>query len=251
MHSPMTVAFDVPNPFLWERNYKGQLRPKTLATIWHVDPEKDGTDDSCGWFMRGRHCDQARLKQIEKDFAFEWSHGCPNGWFAENGEQNYSTHAIALAMFRIATGVHFGHWSRAQQRFLRKHLWEILHFAENNTDSLHTFIQQSFGRDPRETTEERVKDAARMIYSWVCREARPRWRHPKWHIHHWKIQVHPIQSFKRWAFSRCCHCGKRFKWGQSATTHSWHSTGPLWFRSEQNIFHSECSGAAVQAATQT
>lgn len=32
MHDPMTVAF-----YFWS------------ITIWHVDPEKDGIDDSCGW----------------------------------------------------------------------------------------------------------------------------------------------------------------------------------------------------------
>lgn len=34
MYDPWTVAFSL-YPFL---------------TIWHKDPEKDGTDDSCDWF---------------------------------------------------------------------------------------------------------------------------------------------------------------------------------------------------------
>jgi hypothetical protein len=50
MHDPMTVAFEIKNPFSW---YVSQLDGKryynTLFTIWHVDPEKDGTDDSCDW----------------------------------------------------------------------------------------------------------------------------------------------------------------------------------------------------------
>lgn len=37
MHDPMTVAFEIP-------------RPWPLVTVWHVDPERDGTDDSCDWF---------------------------------------------------------------------------------------------------------------------------------------------------------------------------------------------------------
>jgi hypothetical protein len=47
----MTVAFQIKNPFLpaheLSRGYK--YRPP-LITIWHVDPEKGGSDDSCDWF---------------------------------------------------------------------------------------------------------------------------------------------------------------------------------------------------------
>ena len=37
MHDPMTTAFDIHLFGYW------------LATIWHVDPETDGTDNSCGF----------------------------------------------------------------------------------------------------------------------------------------------------------------------------------------------------------
>lgn len=47
MHDPMTVAFEIKLPFRSEKN-----KYKSLITIWHVDPEKDGSDDSCGWFIR-------------------------------------------------------------------------------------------------------------------------------------------------------------------------------------------------------
>ncbi len=39
MHDPMTVAFSI--------RFLG-------ITIWHVDPEKRGDDDSCDWFGRRR-----------------------------------------------------------------------------------------------------------------------------------------------------------------------------------------------------
>lgn len=62
----------------------------------------------------------------------------------------------------------------------------------------------------------------------------------------WKIQIQPLLAFKRWAFSRCCRCHKGFKWGESPVSHSWNGTGPLWFRSEQHIYHDACSAAVVQ-----
>lgn len=51
MHDPMTVALEIKSPFRgkpsqwWPKGYRS-----TLVTIWHKDPEKDGSDDSCDWF---------------------------------------------------------------------------------------------------------------------------------------------------------------------------------------------------------
>jgi hypothetical protein len=56
MHDPMTVAFEIRYPWKkygkrgrteFERNYR-----EPFITVWHVDPEKDGSDDSCDWFGR-------------------------------------------------------------------------------------------------------------------------------------------------------------------------------------------------------
>lgn len=55
MHDPMTVAFDIRNPFV--RPDKHGYRPP-LVTVWHVDPETDHTDDSCDWFGRKRPLDE-------------------------------------------------------------------------------------------------------------------------------------------------------------------------------------------------
>lgn len=229
MHDPMTVAFEVGK----------------LATIWHVDPERDGSDDSCGWFIRSRHLDKKILDRIASRFEFDWSHGVPSGWFADNGEPNWSTHSIVMAMTFIATGEMWGYWSRRQTQFLRTHVWDVLAFAENTVDSAYTAINQSYRRDPRETAKDRARSMASMMYAWVARQHRPWYRHPKWHFWHWKIQIHHLQMLKRWLFSRCCKCGKGFRWGESPVSGSWNGTGPRWFRSEEHIYHSDCSGSQV------
>jgi len=230
MHDPMTVAHEIGK---W-------------VTIWHVDPEKDGSDDSCGWFIRSRHLDQAVLKKIADRFEWEWTHGVPYGWFAENGEPNYSVQAIVIGMFHLATGEMFGHWTKRQQRFLQTNLWRILHFAENNCDSAYGSIMRPYGIDNSNSDpKDRARNAAAMIASWIARADRPWWKHPRWHIRHWKIQVHCILALKRWLFSRCEKCGKGFKWGESPYSNSWNGTGPLWFRSEKHVHHSRCSETAV------
>lgn len=66
---------------------------------------------------------------------------------------------------------------------------------------------------------------------WRWREkltSRPWYRHPRWHVHHWEIQVRPLNQLRRWLFSRCCVCGGRFRWGEApigcwSGTKEWHS----------------------------
>lgn len=212
MHDPCTMAFDI----------------KNIVTIWHRDPEKDGSDDSCGWFMRARHCDQKKLDEIAKRFVFEWKEGVPCGWFAENGEPNYSPQAITIGMFLIAANIHYGHWSKKSKQFLRDHAFEILHFAENNCDSFYTFITQPWGMS-KDSVEERAREAACIVYPWILRAERPWWKHPRWHFWHWRIQFHPWQNLKRRWWDKCCVCGKRgFK---GAAIGSWDG---------DKIWHSEC-----------
>lgn len=236
MHDPMTVAFEIKNPFA-----RGPDKP-ALVTVWHVDPERDGSDDSCGWFMRSRHGDQAILDRIARRFAFEWSHGIPKGWFDEDGDPNYSPQAITLGMFRIAANEVFGHWSRRADRFLRRHLHDILHFAENNCDSMYTFIAQPYGKDGRVPPERRAREAAHIIYPWIIRADRPWHRHPRWHVHHWHLQIHPLQRLRRWLFSRCRHCGRRVGSGP-VVGYGWGSPPRRWFesfRGERDVAHPEC-----------
>ena len=63
MHDPLTVAFEIKYPW---KGKSSELFPngyrKTFITVWHKDPEHDGTDDSCDWFGWKR-----KLKPKEKD----------------------------------------------------------------------------------------------------------------------------------------------------------------------------------------
>lgn len=77
---------------------------------------------------------------------------------------------------------------------------------------------------------------------------RPWWKHPRWHVWHWELQIIPIQSFKRWAFSRCAKCRKGFSWGYSPISGSWEGKGPSWFRSEKNVFHQDCDYSDIAKA---
>lgn len=153
--------------------------------LWHHDPCTDHTDDSCGWFMRARHGDPKVLKAIESDFAFEWN-ASYQPWFTEQGDPALSTMGIALQMFRIAAWNHFSKDRKKVERYMRKHLYDILHFAENTCDTMATSIQGKYG-ECSEPKKNRVRSMASMVYGCVLRDTRPWWKAPRWHVHHWRI----------------------------------------------------------------
>lgn len=267
MHDPSTLAFSIKSPFRKPLRMKdgkalGWYRI-SIIDIWHVDPCKGaGGDDSCGWFKRAHHGSPAMLEKIEKALELDWdrtftsdgsgkTYAC--GFFLPNGHPHLSVHAIVLNLFFIAAGAYFDsdgsrNWNKSR-RWMRKHLFDILIFAENPTDSLHDGITMKFGDDSLGKTEsevkrhrkERIHQMAVCIYGWILRAEQRWWQHPRWHFWHWQFQVHGIANLKRWAFSRCCKCGGRFRWGYSVCTNSWHGTGPLWFRTEQDVYHSDCA----------
>jgi hypothetical protein len=170
MHDPMTVAFEIKRPWP-EPMRNGRRYWPPLVTIWHVDPERRGDDDSCDWW--GQH---RSLNAREK--------------------------AIVEATWNLETL-----------------LDNAPHFPSSRE---HLAFQE-------------LKAALRV---W---QRRSRWRLPvRLHVWHWRIQIHPVQDFKRWAFSRCSKCGGRFRWGYAPVTTQWNGHGPRWFRSEEHTFHSDC-----------
>jgi hypothetical protein len=224
MHDPMTVAFDIPNPFARRYSFGKSWRQRPpLVTIWHCDPETDGSDDSCGWFCRSRHGDKETLAKIEQRFKFEcFAEHC--GMFDSEGKPRLSSMAITLNLFRAAAYIHFGENWKKTDRFLERNLLDLLFLAENTVDSLHTSITNRYGV---ESKERRTETWAAVVYGWILRAERPWYRHPRWHIHHWRLQVHPWQRLRRWMFERCSKCGKGYPWGYApignwSGTESWH-----------------------------
>jgi hypothetical protein len=225
MHDPKSVAFEISNPFVRKRY---GYRP-SLITIWHCDPEKDGTDDSCGWFIRSHHIDKAILEKVRKEFEFNFKH---NYWFNDAGYPQFSTLGLVLEMYTKAAWIIFMHQNndkpdrKRHKKFMQKHLFDILHFAENPTDSLHCSINLKYGV---EKPEERIRSFVSIITADIMRKERKWWQHPKWHIHHWEIQFHPFQQLKRRYWDKCCKCGKRGFKGSAIGT--WDG---------DKIWHQEC-----------
>lgn len=185
MYDPMTVAFEIESPFKDKFGNRS-----TLITIWHVDPCVDGTDDSCGWFIKTRHCDKNILEEMRQEFDFNFKH---NYWFDKDGKQIFSTIGTLVEMYDQATWVYFKKNARKQRKFMRKHLVNIIIFAENPVDCIGDKITNRWGC---ESYNERFGSMAAIICSDIQRKQRKWWQHPKWHVHHWRIQLDFLKRFK-------------------------------------------------------
>lgn len=246
MHSPETLAFEI---YLGKKKKKNGHYRTALVTIWHNDPETDGTDDSCGWFMRERHGDSEVLKNIKSALDFEFDRTFKSdesgttyytGYFSPNtGMPNFSTQGIVLDMFNKAAWVFFEHNRKKHHKWMNENLYEILHFAENTIDSLKDEVLGTFriGTGEQWNREYALSHYSSIIYGWLLRSNRKWYQHPKWHIHHWNVTFPPLQKLKRRYWDKCCKCGKRgFK---GSAMGNW--DGDM-------LWHQECDGSVEVAA---
>ncbi len=242
MHDPGTMIGSFPSYAFQERlrSWKWLPRwliPDTFFTLWHEDPcKRKGrnvrSDDSCGWFMRAGHGDPAVLAKIERAFDFDWDrvHKSDSdgkeynlGLFLPHGMgfglPNMTPSGITLNLYLLACHEHFkcngsSMW-RKSRKFVRKNLLEILLFAENPSDSLFTSICRTWdttSTDPSRWAEERkarIHHFAAIIYGDILRRSRPWYKHPRYHVHHWRLQINDWYRVKRWFTTRCFDCGKR------------------------------------------
>lgn len=224
MHDPMTLAFSIRLPWGTRR---------TLLDVWHVDPESDGSDDSCGWSyvrMTKAQREQAlKLGQDEQAFI--------------NGKHGYQMMPMELVMevWQTIAARMFNRERWRGRGLTHRELLYVINLANNPGDNLRYSCAKA------NTPEEMASLFATVLRCYLTFHRRW-WQHPRWHVHHWSIRVPMLQQFKRWAFNRCAGCGGRFTFGYCPTTHSWHGDGPRWFRREPDVFHSECAYRKDQPA---
>lgn len=193
MHDPSSVALEIRYPWLAysraEREASTSDFVKTyrepFITIWHEDPESDGSDDSCDWFNH-------------------------------KGKLNEKERAVAEARMDMET---------------------IMGNAPHFPDS-------------REYKRWHPLDRALSALLW--KPSRTHWWqvHPRWHVWHWRIQIHPYMWARRWLLTRCCKCGGRFAYGESPVTGSWDRKPPRLFRGEEGLYHMDCSRPGETNAAQ-
>lgn len=67
----------------------------------------------------------------------------------------------------------------------------------------------------------------------------------RFHVHHWRIQVGPLQLLRRRLLTRCAWClGRSTKAQPVNVSNSWDAPRGQWWRGERHLFHLECSAAS-------
>lgn len=221
MHDPMTVAHEI------------TIGQRTLITIWHVDPETDGTDDSCGWFQP--HLTEQDLTQVEKmvkwdlEFPFYTSQRTVDMAVDDPKYPNLHRQLVGDCLGYVAEAWQRVAWYKGRRHLTAAEWWTVVNLGTNPYDNLRDFLA-----DPDERPEERARRFLFCVMRQYLRHHRPWWRHPRWHIHHWQFQVHFMQALKRWLFSRCADCGERFTWGYAPIS------GSNWSKSGTHYYHHDC-----------
>lgn len=64
----------------------------------------------------------------------------------------------------------------------------------------------------------------------------------RWHVHHWRIQVHPLQELRRRLLTRCAWCGGRStKANPVNVSHQWNGPRGKWWQGAPGLYHHGCS----------
>lgn len=272
MHDPMTVAHEIKYPWWRDKPWPKKFRDsadrferkrhwakmtdeqkrkrdpmwpegyrQTFITIWHIDPERGGSDDSCGY-------SHVRLtkKQRERLQNAAWSEAHNPHFLCCNSKEWTGTHSDAESLYRglvlfVCRVLRLNLTMDEVNRFACE---RVHHVDCGKYGGVFCFLpgyHTNSQKDSESYREDHFHGILCNVASSILTMKRHWWQHPKWHFWHWKFQCHPLGDFKRWAFSRCSKCGKGFTWGYAPVTNSWNGSGPLWFRSEKDVFHSDCN----------
>jgi hypothetical protein len=235
-YHPETLAFSFPpyprggvsvgreskKPWTFGRCLYG-LSPWIGFDIWHIDPERPGTgnrtDDSCGWFDRspGPYASAVKETVEDRDIIQHiantidrqvfWRSAYLEDYPVEERGWKRVTPADALALVLMVGSrlESLRHWhayrdaSWWRRPFLRKldMTAMLVELALNPSDNLAPSADGS------------ASSFIRLVAGAMNRHTRPWWRHPRWHVHHWKINVAIVRNLRRMLIDRCATCGKR------------------------------------------
>ena len=96
--------------------------------------------------------------------------------------------------------------------------------------------------------EPRGHDSGEVCRHWRTDATGERRRYSnawRFHVHHWKIQVRPLQDLRRWALTRCAWCGGRDRKDDPVNiSHSWDGPRERWWRGEPGLYHRDCSSVS-------
>lgn len=213
MHDPMSVAHEI---YLGRKRKRNGNYKSPIITIWHVDPEKNtlGTrrDDSCGWSSPPyTEREEQMIRKLVKD---QYSQ-----LFAKKIAYEEEKSYAYICHNQDCFGAIYWVWRAMKNLFNKKVAWQygvavsnkefqyIMQLATNPVDNFQWHMKGIM--EPGEKGLKSFEEFVFLIYRTFRGYYRPWYKHPRWHIQHWKIQFHPWQNFYHKYIQKCCKCGKR------------------------------------------
>lgn len=206
----------------WDEGYR-----ETFITIWHKDPEHRGNDDSCGYTY-------PRLNNWQKERLWNgaWGEGEHPHFLCQQSKEYHGSlnEATSLYLGMVLLVVRLLNL-KVSFDYCQRFATERIQFSDCiPAANVFCFLPGYHTNNAKDSSRDRQEH----FYGILCgiarsllRDLRPWYRHPKWHIWHWRLQIHPLQDMRHWFFRRCVKCGKGFKWKETAIgdwggTRSWH-----------------------------
>lgn len=210
-----------------------------LLTIWHHDPKRADSflrglppHDSCGWFNPPSTATERLLVRNAGLYEFNtlFARRAAMQRQVERAHAYYEPiyyEAVRYAWQRIANELSAGwvHLTGAEKDV-------IYSLASDPVDNLRHVINGV-------RSAEDCAEFFGLVFNAYRRHHRPRWKHPRWHVWHWRLQFHSWESLRRRLFDRCEGCGKSFK-GTSPYSSRWENDKPGWFQSTPGLYHRDC-----------
>lgn len=238
--------------------YVSRAKPRSLASafyalkpwigfdVWHIDPEKPNTgnrrDDSCGWFDRtpGAYADAVAYLLADQTFMHDVRlilarrEAMPYPFYEGISERHMTGlrlpagEALALVLM-IATELELRRWWNGQggKEGAAGSWWRKTFTRKRDVSD--TAISLALHPLDNLSTVDQPDGAIRLIGAALNRRFRPWWRHPRWHVHHWKVNFDLPRNLRR-MFEPCSTCRKPLGFGYCPTVDG---RGP---------HHSECLG---------
>lgn len=255
MHDPCHVIFDIKYPWYsqkpWSKKLQDKIKSGTLSyeqarrnipknmphpegqrnsfiTIWHRDPETDGSDCSC--YNAHRSLTSEQKNGIH---ALSWGEA-RNPYFLRSNSKTYTgSRSEAESLYRGLilqiceyTHVSMSYDEAAKRAALRIHGADCIDGADIfcYIPGYHTNNQE----DDREDRERYFYEMCSGILQSIIAERQPWYKHQKWHIWHWRLQVHPWENFVRRWFDKCEQCGTKFGSTENVYSTCWERPRKTW-----------------------
>lgn len=155
--------------------------------IWHHDPCKDGSDDSCGWLFKKPN------KKQRSDIEFMASTEAKYPWFLAHRAKQITSPTEGETLLRGAF-IHVSQVLRIKVSMAEASEWAC-NFIHNQIDNFRSSIAflPGYHSNVQEDTEYDRKYCASQFFYGIARyiltHRRHWWEHPKYHFWHWQINI--------------------------------------------------------------